>query len=360
MNCFACLLLNSRMKIIAAFLLATLCLGSAQCATNQALRYRLQRLDEFVDHDGSADLLLNNRGQVAALVHDEDSTPHLFLRGRKRTIEVLLPIGASASLQLAALTGHGTILFRDEANDSAYHYRRGKPLNLSNALPYKYFNTVAMNNRGRIVGSAQWDLGTPITAFSYYRGRHRELGSLLLNTPSFALAVNNRGQVVGASEYQTNIGDATDYSLHAVIFKKDGVVDLGTLDGGKFSVATGINDLGTVIGYSVISQPTEDGPINYRRGFVYRDGVMEPLNPPPGHVHSRPLSINRRGQIVGYSTDKDGERRAVLLLNGQTFDLNDLIPPDSDVELRMALSINNRGVIAAIGDSGESFLLIPE
>jgi probable HAF family extracellular repeat protein len=356
--------MNFQRKMMGILLMGLCGLASLPAATNEPPRYRLVRLDEFVDHDGSADLLLNNRGQVTVMVHDEDATPRLFIRGRNRTVELPLPAGTSEFLTLAGRTAHGTILFRHAVKYSAHYYRQGKMFNLSNALPYKYFNIVAMNSRGRIVGGAQRQDGPPITAFSYYRGRHKELGTLLPGTSSFACAVNNRGQVVGAAQYQTNLDDSPILLHHAVIFKKNGVEDLGALEGASTSIATGINDRGTVIGYSSVSQTTEDGPISYRRGFVYRDGVMQQLYPLPGHVLSEPKSINRRNQIVGYSSEEfsevGDEQRAVLFLNGETFDLNNLIPPDSEVELREALSINDRGVIAAIGNFGESFLLIPE
>ena len=348
------------MKIIAALLLAALFLVSAEGATNQPPRYRVQRIEQFVDYDGSAELLLNNRGQVTALVHDEDATPRLFIRGRKKTEELPLPSGTSGSLNLAGRTTHKTILLRNPSAYSAYRYHHGKLLNLTNLLPYKYFNMVAMNSRGRIVGGAQREAGPPITAFSYYRGRLRELGTGLSDVTTLAFAVNNRGQAVGGAMARTTLGNATVGTIRAVLFTKHGGVFLDTRPGANSSLATGINERGTVIGRANELQPVEEEPGNFRRGFVYRHGSMEPLHPLPGDLRSEPNDINRRDQIVGRSTDENWDTRAVLFQNGQTYDLNELIRPERNVELSDALSINDRGIIVAVGYSGESFLLIPE
>ena len=79
----------------------------------------------------------------------------------------------------------------------------------------------------------------------------------------------------------------------------------------------------------------------------------------PGGGHMRAESINRNGLIVGYAADEDSDRIAVLFQNGETFNLNELIPEDSQAYLSKGLSINDRGVIAARNDDGEVFLLFP-
>jgi len=351
---------RTNLRIWPVLLVSAFCFAQVPAATNAIPHYSLVRLDEFLDQDGSPDLLLNNRGQVTAMVHDEDGTPHLFVRERKKTIELPLPADTGPYLTLAGRSAYVSILFKSQTDYSSYRYHQGKSLNLTNILPYKYFNVVTLNYRGRIVGGAQAQDGPPITAFSYYHGRHRELGVLLPGTSSIAFAVNHRGRAVGAAQYKTNFDESLNYAYHAVIFKRNGVEDLGTLDGDQFSIATGINDRGTVIGYSTVGVGNEGGTNYYRRGFVYHNGVMLPLPPLPGDFGTLANSINKRDQIVGHSDDEDGRTTAVIFLNGETFKLSDLIPPDSDVNLVNALSINDRGVIAAIGNFGESFLLVPE
>jgi len=45
----------------------------------------------------------------------------------------------------------------------------------------------------------------------------------------------------------------------------------------------------------------------------------------------------------------DGDNRAALFMNGQTFDLNNLVPADSSRLLESAASINDSGEIIAEG-----------
>ncbi len=347
------------MKILGIILLSALGLGFLRAADSQPPFYQIERLDDLHNYGAVRNILMNNLGHVAALIDNEYSGLHLFLRSPKRTIEIPLPPGILEPGSLVSLNVHGSMLFRNAVAYSAYRYHHGKFLNLTNLVPYKYFNPVAINNRGRLVGGAQRDAGSPICAFSYYRGRHKELGSLLPGLHSLAIAVNNHGVTVGAAYYQTNEVVFFGDNYHAVVFKKGQAKDLGVVDGATSSLATGVNSRGTVIGTSSFWPATEEGRTSYTWGFVYRDGTMSPLLPLPGDRHSHVNSINRRGQIVGYSDDGDGEQTAVLYQNGDVFNLNELLPPDIYPELSKAVSINDRGVIVAINQHGEAFLLTP-
>jgi probable HAF family extracellular repeat protein len=350
--------MNFQRKMMGVLLVGLFCLASLSAVTNEPPRYRLQRIEDWDDYGYPETLLLNNRNQLAAMVQAEDG-PHFFIRGPNKTVEILMTPEAPAD-SLLVFNGNGTAILQQIGFRSAYRYRKGKFVNLTNFAPYKYFNTVAINNRGRIVGGAQRQDGPPITTFSYYRSRHRVLKPLLPGTSSLAFAINNHGVVVGAAQYETNETDFVGSSYHAVIFKRGKAQDIGTLDGDLSSVATGINDRGAVIGYSSSRQPVQDGEISISRGFIYRDGIMSPLQPLPGQLRTRPESINRRGLIVGHSSDENFERTAVLFLNGQTYDLNNLVLPETNPKLSEATSINDRGVIAARNDDGEPFLLFPE
>jgi probable HAF family extracellular repeat protein len=70
-----------------------------------------------------------------------------------------------------------------------------------------------------------------------------DLGTLPGGNFSAALGINNRGQVVG--EATTASG-----ALHAFLFEDAVMTDLGTLPGGSFSIANGINNRGQVVGFS--------------------------------------------------------------------------------------------------------------
>jgi probable HAF family extracellular repeat protein len=350
--------MNFQIKMIGVLLVGLLGLASLPAdIINDPPRYRLQRIEEWENYTASGKLLLNNRNQLAALVTGEDGL-HFFIRGRNRTVEIPLPPEAALwSDSLQDFNNNGVALFWQSGNHAAYRYRRGKFVNLTNFLPYKYFNPVAINDRGHIVGGAQRDESSPITPFSYYRGRHRELTPLLPGTHALALAINNRGAIVGAAQRQTNEMDYLGSSFLWVFFKKGPAQGIAISIGG--SSATGINDRGVVIGRMQSKKPFEE-EFTIDQGFVYGDDGQLLLRPLFGHLHTRAESINRRGLIVGYSADEDFKQTAVLFRNGATYNLNDLIPPDSDAALSVATSINDRGVIAARNENGEVFLLFPE
>jgi hypothetical protein len=354
--------MNFQRKMMGVLLVGLLGLASLPAdIINDPPRYRLQRIEEWENYTASGKLLLNNRNQLAALVTGEDGL-HFFIRGRNRTVEIPLPPEAALwSDSLQDFNNNGVALFWQSGNHAAYCYRRGKFVNFTNFLPYKYFNPVAINDRGHIVGGAQRDESSPITPFSYYRGRHRELTPLLPGTHALALAINNHGAIVGTAQRQTNEMDYLGSSYRAVIFKKGKAEALPTIFTGSTisSAVTGINERGTLIGYKQSRQPVAE-EIVITRGFVSGDIFSIDLMPLPGHLHTRAESINRRGLIVGYSADEDFKKTAVLFRNGATYNLNGLIPPDSDAELSVATSINDRGVIAARNDYGEVFLLFPE
>ena len=84
---------------------------------------------------------------------------------------------------------------------------------------------------------------------------------------------------------------------------------------------------------------------------------------------STAYSVNSRGQIAGTSRLADCHTvHAVLWQNGNIYDLNDLVPPDSGLELFETRQINDEGVIAGNGlpqgcddvhVCGHAFLLFP-
>ena len=103
-------------------------------------------------------------------------------------------------------------------------------------------------------------------------------------TTSEANAVNPQGQVVGHS---TTTGNA---SLHAFLWEKGVMTDLGTLPGGSFSIATAINPAGQVVGYGDIAGGES-------HAFLWENGIMRDLG--TGGSFGVAYGINPRGQVVG-------------------------------------------------------------
>ena len=82
--------------------------------------------------------------------------------------------------------------------------------------------------------------------------------------------------------------------MHAFLYSGGVMTDLGTLPGGTYSCATGINNNGQIVGYS----NTASGPIH---AFLYSGGKMTDLGTLPGGDNSEATGINDSGQIVGDS-----------------------------------------------------------
>jgi probable HAF family extracellular repeat protein len=181
--------------------------------------------------------------------------------------------------------------------------------------------------------------GVPtVDPFFWENGKMVDIGTLG-GSYGFVNWMNNRGQVVG----QSNL--AGDQANHAFLWdKKQGLKDLGTVNGySAGSIAYWINDAGEVVGES--DSPTAS------RAFLWRNGAMTDLGTVAGDACSVALSINSRGQIVGFgSADCFNEDHAFLSENGgPMIDLQSLVPPGSDVTLIEAVFINDRGEIAARG-----------
>jgi probable HAF family extracellular repeat protein len=178
-------------------------------------------------------------------------------------------------------------------------------------------------------------------------------------TFSQASGINDLGQVVGVSLN-------TDLQLRAFRTSPNSAInpatdDLGTL-GGSQSEATAINNLGQVVG----SSTTVNGETR-----AFRTAPNSSINAATdnlgtlGGAESRARGINDLGQVVGESTNVNGENRAFLYDQGQIFDLNNLVAEDLGVILNYAAGINNRGQIIAGTSSNtpgglqRAFLLTP-
>jgi len=127
-----------------------------------------------------------------------------------------------------------------------------------------------------------------------------ELGALRQGGSSVGRHMDSvGGQVVGSSGLTHGSG------TRAFVWSaSSGMRDLGTLQGGDYSEAFGVNDAGTVVGDSNTPETM--------RAFVWnaREGMRE-LSPLPGDSASRAFAINNSGQIVGYSSGKHGVRAVV-------------------------------------------------
>lgn len=152
---------------------------------------------------------------------------------------------------------------------------------------------------------------------------------------SEAHGINNRDQIIG--HFRSPAG------THAFLWAPGSVFrDLGVLPGGQTSKAIGINDSGEIVGSS-------SGPFE-TRSFIWtsKEG-MKAIDEVPSDEFSEALDINNHSEVVGTYERSLGNRAYLWSKKTGFIDLNTLIPADSGLVLTMAVSINDRGQILAIG-----------
>jgi len=191
----------------------------------------------------------------------------------------------------------------------------------------------AINDRGSVVGLSSGSLGQH--AFVWTHDRMVPVEVPPGTKSSEAHGINNRDQVVG--HFRGPVG------THAFLWAPGSAFqDLGVLPGCETSKAIGINDSGEVVGSS-------SGPFD-TRSFVWTptEGIKA-IDDVPSEDFSEALDINNHFEVVGTYERSLGNRAYLWTRKGGFVDLNTLIPPGSGLVLTMAVSINDRGQILAIG-----------
>ena len=162
----------------------------------------------------------------------------------------------------------------------------------------------ALNDLGQVVGTASTGLGAPFHAFRW----SRHTGLVDLNAPgvgnSIATDINNKGQVAGIARFGGVLPEkAFRWSPHT------GMVNLGALGPTSGSNAFGINDAGTVVGWSDEAQ----GPrLTQVTKWPGGGGGPIALNDYPS-IASLAEDINNAGQIVGSAAfDSRGHDQAFI------------------------------------------------
>lgn len=298
---------------------------------------------------------INNLGEVVGVARDHLGREQPFVWDRERGMRPLPTLGlgyggARDVNDVGQVVGYA----RSSFPSALYHavlWEGGEAYDLGRlgdiSLGGSEVEALAVNNRGRIVGSSA--IGFVDHAFFY----GRTSGMLELAGSPWASDINDGGQIVGgrtlweglvASEpfldedspyryvraHAINqrgqvagvVGDieANDDYTHAFFWDPaDGLVDLGVLgspdpEGMFYGHARDLNDSGLVVGFS-------DGPgiPGAWHAFLWTDeGGMVDLNTllPPGsgwQSLEQAYGVNRLGQIVGIGLRDDGERHAFLL-----------------------------------------------
>jgi probable HAF family extracellular repeat protein len=203
----------------------------------------------------------------------------------------------------------------------------------------------AINNKTEIVGS-----GNEIGGAFYWNGSMTAMGLPGGDSGAWANDINNNSESIGYG-----FGPGSSY-YRGWVKTADGVTYIGPQNGYVGTYAFEINDNGDVAGASYIN--------NFMRAFVWNktEGLRD-LGFLAGDNHSEALGINLFGEVVGDSAiGPTSNSKAVLWRAGSIYDLNSLIPSDSNWELSSANSISDTGYIVGNGfHNGQErgFLLVP-
>jgi probable HAF family extracellular repeat protein len=191
------------------------------------------------------------------------------------------------------------------------------------------FPALAFSNTGRVIGSRSVAGSTHILAWDP-AGGEQDLGPLgSLGGEGYVNEITDAGgsdQVVGAQDIPTD-----DHDVHPYLWDgQNGIRDLGSIGPSPSdSHALAINGLGQVAGYS--------GPVGRQHAFFY-DGALHDLGTPSGQSFSAASGLNQVGVVVGGN---------YVYADGAWTDLNDLIDPGSGLRIASTFAVNDSGWITA-------------
>jgi probable HAF family extracellular repeat protein len=220
----------------------------------------------------------------------------------------------------------------------------------------QYSEAKAINDSGVVAGYV-FSLTGATRAFRWTGSTGmRGLDALPRGLNSSATGINNVGQIVG---YSSSGGQATNW--HACWWPNaNGVIatDLGTLPGGASSIAYGINVHGAVVGAS------DKSGANHAFLWTATTG-MKDLGLLNNTLWTSATAINDSGKVVGIAYPPHGNPYHAFIWTqaGGMNDLNQLIPSGTGWILVWATGINAKGQITGLGTlHGQShgFLLTPK
>jgi len=208
----------------------------------------------------------------------------------------------------------------------------------------------SINNGGWTAGAADTTIPDPTGtigptenhAFLWrLDGALQDLGTLG-GPNSHAISINDNGMIVGWSQVEFAIGAFGIPDLHPAMWVHGVPARLPDL-GGSVSLALSVNNNGTAVGQSFLADDSAFYAVMWQKGKLRNLGAVG------DDVLSSASSINKWGDVVGFSITTSFASRAFLWRKGVMTDLNTLIPANSGWVLQSAGHINDVGQIVGFG-----------
>jgi probable HAF family extracellular repeat protein len=280
--------------------------------------YTFKYLNDPAATDGTVPEGINDSGQVVGHYTGADNNFHGFLYNLSSNTYATLTDPSGTSTFANGINNSGLIVgfygdFSASGGSSARHAFTYDSSSSSSGTtpPFVSFDdpsalgsTVAngINDSGQIVGAYRYvRLGIDTHGFLVdVRGGYTSLdGPAGATSSSEAVDINNRGQVVGG---YLDSGPDSAGPPHAgihrgFIYDHGSYTTISVPSSAIGTWATGINDLGQVVGYYKDS-------VNAYRGFIYSGGTYVTIDDPQAQIEygtgTLVTGINDEGQIVGY------------------------------------------------------------
>jgi probable HAF family extracellular repeat protein len=191
-----------------------------------------------------------------------------------------------------------------------------------------------VNNRGQVIGTSSPAGGVP-QAFMWSSAGLEPIGPDTVIVPS---AINDQGEIVGSMVDARGEPRAFRWTASA------GLMELDPGRGGSSQArATAINASGQIAGFTIPRGgfSTEMGGGSGQRAFLHTPGAATQFIGTLGGDSSEARGVNAHGEVVGWSTDRQGRQRAFRWSKREgTVDLGTLGGASS-----LANAINGRGEV---------------